>query len=450
MKKVLSMAAVAALGLTLVGCGSSDAGTSGSEQTTIRYANWNLGTTEDNNIERQMIAAFEDANPTIKIEIAEEIDPASWGESLASAASSGKMPDVFMLNSVPEAMANEWLYDISSLASSDSEWSGMPSVVTDAINYSGKTMAVPFAQHFMGYVVNTDVFENENVDVPEFGLSLEAFEQAAKDVTKVNMGIIAFEDLGQMGDWYPSALNPDFGYYTYDGEVLHLDSSEYIQGINKAKEFSQNGYVYNALADEQKTNFTGTNGWETWVNGEVAFKWEGTWAANSLLTEMPFKSEFIGIPGGRNVIVNDYVGISASTQNEEAAYEFAKYMSFSKEGYQKRVDLAVENDAALSSLPLQNDSNLIDAYMEVTNLKGIEKAYASIDNAYVEGVKTVPGYPNARFNAATGIKVGDIENASIGDLIFNAQQGNVKIEDYAQQLNELANKQLTDAKAAIQ
>ncbi|MGL5296701.1 MAG: ABC transporter substrate-binding protein [Culicoidibacterales bacterium] len=450
MKKVLSMAAVAALSFSLVGCGSGDTTSTSDEQVTLRYANWNLGTEEENNIERQMIAAFEEANPNIDIEIAEEIDPANWGESLASAASSGKMPDVFMVNSVPEAMANGWMYDISELANNDSDWGAMPEVVRNAITYGEEITAVPFGQHFMGYVVNEDVFEAENLDVPEFGLSLADFEQAVKDVTKVNTGKIAFEDVGTLADWYPSALSEEYGYYTYADGKLTLDSTEYIQGVNKAKEYNQNSYVYNSLSDDLKANFKGTNGYEAWVNNEVAFKWEGTWAAKSLLTEMPFKSSFIGIPGGRNIVVNDYVGISASTEHADAAYEFAKYMSFSKEGYQKRIDLSVESDTPLSSLPLMNDQELIDAYMEVTNLQGVDEAYENIENAYVEGLKTVPGYENARFKALTGVKIGDIENATIGDLIFHAQMGNVKIEDYAKQLNELANQQLTDAAAAIQ
>ncbi|MGL5296696.1 MAG: ABC transporter substrate-binding protein [Culicoidibacterales bacterium] len=447
MKKVLSMATIMVLSFSLVGCGTGTA--ISDEQVTLRYANWNLGTEEENNIERQMIAAFEEANPNIDIVIANEIDPANWGESLASAASSGNMPDVFMLNSVPEAMANGWVYDISELVANDSNWKEMPEVVRDAITYGEKITAVPFAQHFMGYVVNEDLFQAQNLDVPEFGLSLEEFETAVKNVTKVNLGLIAFEDVGTLADWYPSAISNEYGYYTYKDGTVSLDSTEYIQGINKAKEYVQNGYVYNNLTDEQKLNFKGTNGYETWVNNQVAFKWEGTWAAQSLLNDMPFESSFIGIPGGRNIIVNDYLGISASTEEAEAAYEFSKFMSFSTEGYQKRIDLAIENDTAINSLPLTNNDELIAAYMEVTNLKGIQEAYDNIESGYVEGLKTVPGYQNARYSALTGVKIGDIENAKVEELIANAQNGTIKIEDYAKQLNELANQQLADGESVI-
>ncbi|MFZ6019816.1 MAG: ABC transporter substrate-binding protein, partial [Chloroflexota bacterium] len=38
------------------------------EPVTLRYANWNLGTEEENNIQRQLIKAYTDANPHVTIE----------------------------------------------------------------------------------------------------------------------------------------------------------------------------------------------------------------------------------------------------------------------------------------------------------------------------------------------------------------------------------------------
>ncbi|MGL5296695.1 MAG: ABC transporter substrate-binding protein [Culicoidibacterales bacterium] len=419
------------------------------KEITIRYANWNLGTIKENNIERQMIAAFEEENPNIDVIIVEDFDPKNWEESLTTAAKSESMPDVFMLNSVPEAMKNGWVYDISKLAKKDKNWQEMPEVVREAITYDKKITAIPFAQHFLGYMVNEELFRSQNLSVPKFGLKLEDFETAVKNITDTNSGRIAFEDAGVISDWYPSALSNNYGYYTYNNGLVSLDSSEYIAGINKAEEYIRNGYVYNSLTAEQKLNFSGKDGYEAWINGQVAFKWEGTWAAKSLLNDTPFETSFIGIPGGRNIIVNDYLGISATTEHAKAAYEFSKFMSFSAEGYQKRIDLAVENNTTINSLPLINDDKLIEAYMEVTDFKGIKEAYKNIENAYVEGLKTVPGYLNARYSARTGMKINNIENATIEEAITSAQRGIIQFEKYAEQLNELANKQLIDAKSAM-
>ena len=55
--------------LLLAACGGGSNSSSGAEQVTLRYAGWNLGTVASNNIERQMLAAYEVDNPHVNIEI---------------------------------------------------------------------------------------------------------------------------------------------------------------------------------------------------------------------------------------------------------------------------------------------------------------------------------------------------------------------------------------------
>jgi ABC-type glycerol-3-phosphate transport system substrate-binding protein len=64
------------------------------DQITLRYAGWNLGNIASNNIERQMLAAYEEDNPNVNIEIIErpfKVDEetgeevaASWDEFFAT------------------------------------------------------------------------------------------------------------------------------------------------------------------------------------------------------------------------------------------------------------------------------------------------------------------------------------------------------------------------------
>lgn len=65
-------------------------------------------------------------------------------------------------------------------------------------------------------------------------------------------------------------------------------------------------------------------------------------------------------------------------------------------------------------------------------------------------MKTVPGYVDSRWEAPTGISIGDEGNATIAALIDAAVRGDIKIEDYAVQLNELANSRYEESKEAIE
>lgn len=449
-KKLLSLVlASTVVGAMFTGCSKTSATGEGSgDKIEITYANWNLGTEEENNLERQMIAEYEKRNPNVKIKIAENIDNAKYVDSLTTAAAAGNLPDVIMLQDIPTGLSNEWLMDLSGLVENDEDWAKISKPVVESTKFEGNPYAMPAGQFALGYFINKDLFEQENVKELEFGYSLEEFENTIKSLTSINKGIIGLEDEGTILDWYPAVKNEDLGWFTWDGEKYNLDAPEFKEGINKAKEFGKNGYVYTSLAPEDQQKFNGTNGFEVWKEGQVAFKYDGTWVADSI-AEFTFDTKFIGLPNGKTVLVNDYMGLSKTTENAEEAYDFAKWMTFSKEGILERIRISEENDIVYSSIPLINDEEVLEKYFEYNTIEGVEEIYKNIDNAVVEAIKSVPGYANSRWNATTGLKVGDKENITIGDLIFDCYKGNSKIEDYAAQLNDLANKQYEDARAAI-
>src|SRR5690606_18178065 len=208
------------------------------------------------------------------------------------------------------------------------------------------------AQHFLGYFVNKDLFNKANLDYPEMGVSIDEFTKAIKDVTNVNDGAVGLTNPFAIPDWYPAAANPDMGWYTYKDGQYALDSKEFIAGVNLAKEITTNGYAYEVLTDEQKANFKGEDPNQVWLNGGTAIHWDGSWAISSLTENAKFEFDFIGIPGGRTVITNDLLGISKSTKHAEEAYLFAKYMSFGKEGFMKRLEIADKEGKTVNTLPI--------------------------------------------------------------------------------------------------
>ncbi|MGL4335302.1 MAG: ABC transporter substrate-binding protein, partial [Turicibacter sp.] len=352
------------------------------------------------------------------------------------------------LENIPRPLANEWLLDLSTLTESDEDWKKISGPVVDSTKYNGVPFAVPAGQFFAGYFINTDLFKQENLPVLEFGYTLEEFESAVKTLTSINKGTIGFEDISTIMYWYPNVKNDDLGWYTWDGVKYNLDSPEFKEGINKSKEFANNGYVFNELLEEEKQNFKGTSGWETWIEGEVAFKYDGTWGAGAF-KELPFGTKFIGLPNSKVGIINDYIGISNSTENEMEAYEFVKWMTFSKEGILKRIELAEASGTVYGSLPLINDNEVLQRYFEHNPSDGIKEVYEEIENGIVEPAKYLPGFHESRSDATTGLKIGDIENATIGDILNECYKGTGKIEDYTTRINELANEKYQEAQASI-
>ena len=419
------------------------------EPVEITYINWNLGTEEENNLERRMIAEYIERYPNVTITLADYIDTAAYNESLTNAAAGGRLPDVFMLPTIPFALNGDWLLDISEYTTGDSEWDSIAAPVLDAVTYGDAQYAIPAGQFIAGMWVNPDVFAAANAPQPEFGYSLEELDDAIIAMADPANQTLGIEFEVDLVNFYPHLLNNSLGWFTWDGEQYNLNSPEFIESVNKAKSFFENGSVFDALSDDEKASYPGESSFDVWMSGNTAMKYDGSWLAGGI-SDMSFTPEFIGLPDGKVVIIGDYIGINKDAENAEAAYHFTRWMTYSTAGQLERIQIVEENeDLNWGSMPLTSDSEVLEAYFATNRVAGLEAGYENIDDGVVETFKIIPGYAASRWEAQTGVSVGDNDNASIGDLIFDAIRGNTQIEDYADQLNDLANSEYQSAMDAI-
>jgi multiple sugar transport system substrate-binding protein len=404
---------------------------------TITYVNWNSGL----EIEQAMVQEFMKLNPDIEVNIVKH--EGNYEDWLIAQAAAGKLPDVIMIPNIPMALTNDWALDLTKMALADPEWKNIPAPIRNATIYNNKAYAVPAGLFFMGYFVNDDLFEKYNVKPLKFAPSWNEFLTAVKKLTIPKDGIIGLAEEVQIPEWYPAMKNLKLGWYTWDGKEYHLDDPAFIEAVNIAKQLWQGKYVYDALPEEQKKQYNA--GWygDVWNQGKIAIRWDGTWAT-SFYSTLPFKSRFIGVPGGRVPVVGDFFIISKTTKYPKEAFMFAKFITYGRDGILKRLELDKKNE--WTSLPLTTEKAVLDKYFAVKRLfPGLDEAYAKIGTGIIEGVKIVPGYIQSRWTAPTGIKVGNNPNANIGDVIWNAMRGDINIADYAKQLNKIANEQYQNA-----
>ena len=204
------------------------------------------------------------------------------------------------------------------------------------------------------------------------------------------------------------------------------------------------------LTDEQKTNCKSVGPWELLNNGEVGLKFEYSWSFSGLKQNATFNWDFIGIPGGNQAVVFDFIGVGKTTANLEEAYNFAKWMGFSPEGYAKRVEIA-KAAGAVPNMPVAIDDASLAMYTEFfPDQPGIAAALGNLDSSLLESPqKVVPGFVNARWEGKTGIVIDGEEIQRIDWFWSYANFSKFKFEDYSAQLEEFANKVLADAKAEM-
>ena len=423
--------------------------TTPSQPVTLRYAHWNLGTVEENNINRQMIKAYTDLHPNVTVEIVDMSDPnnVGWEGLLTAMAAKGELPDVFAANNVPLYVQNGWLADVTQYTTSDADWAAIPQPLKDAFTYNGKVMGIPAGQFLMGYFVNKDLYDSANLDAPEYGISVDDFFNVATKLNNPAKGILGLDEQFPIEGWYPNTVDNNLKYYSFDGNHMNYNSAAFKQAVAKTTEMIP--YTWQGLTAAQQKGFKSKNPGELFMNQEVGVRWDASWSVPDLVKNAKFNWDFVGVPGGNPCIVFDAMAVAKTSKNLDAAYDFAKWMTFSSDSYKKQAELAKAMDSA-PQLPVSVTPDSLALYKSFFDKPGLNKALDNLNNSMLESLaKVVPGYIQARWEGKPGIDIGADKDVTIGWMLDNAPTGKFKFEDYSAKLEEFANKIMDDAKAQM-
>lgn len=416
---------------------------------TIRYANWNVGTAEENNIQRQLIAAYVKAHPDVTVEFVDMSGDGRWDDKLTNYAAKGKLPDVWMADNTPYYVKSGWAADLTSMVKDDADWKNVPAVLKNAVTYSEKVLALPAAQFVMGYFVNQDLFDAANLKAPAYGVAVNDFLKAATSLTNVQKQMLGLDEMEFILGWYPTTQDAKLQYFGFDGTHMNYNSAAFKAAVAKAIEVKSS--TWQGMTEAQQKTFKSKGPWETFLNQESAVRWDGGWAVPDYAKNAKFKWDFVGIPGGKQALVTDLLVVSKTASDPKVAYDFAKWMTFSKDGYIAEAGLAKAAKGVPTRMPVTVNKETIDLYLSFVGDKpGLRKALENLDASVVESLaKIVPGYINARWEGKPGIDIGDSKDVNIGFIFSNVGAGTFKFEDYAAKLETFANKILDDARAQL-
>ncbi|MCI1735578.1 MAG: extracellular solute-binding protein [Bacilli bacterium] len=445
---------------------------SGNEGYDLVYRSWDTGTEKQNNPERQLVAAFEQAN-NVKIKIVDNVGSGDdYWINIRASVQKDTAADVYMTPNMDYPLAEEYALDISSYAKADSEWSTIPSGIENAVHFKSGIYAVPCRLNMAGFFANTDIATDLNKTIG-YDSSWEDVKSLLTEVKK-HPEYVGMNYVDNLYEILPSVSNKDYGYFTWDGSAYHLNSDEFKNAISEAKSIYDSKMSFDSLsATEQAKVGNGSLDSDSmmisaWDKGYMALRFGYTYEIPDMISKNPqFGIKFIGLPGGRNTIIGDYYCVYKNTKNPELAYKFAKWMSFGKEGMQKRFDLYKAYKAGgnkCNTLPLTTDKDVLDSYFTLfpdeetsgsgTVVSGIRDVYNTLSTGMPEGVKVVPNYVQSRWKLGTGLSVtipnpSDAskptvyDNCNIGQYLDGCVKGNGNINTYAEELNTKANEAYT-------
>lgn len=462
MKKVVcfllcALTALGAFGLT--GCVKDN-------RTELRIISWNMGTEAQNNLNRRMIKEFEKLHPDYRVTV--EQPGSNYAETLQGLAGQGQLPDVIMLTNLPYGLKERYVLELTDIAAADPDWNSIPAPLREAATFNGRVFAVPAEMHMWGLYINQTVFHNANLDPLDVNPTVADFKEAVDQLNKPAEKIASYNDEAEMINWFPAALDQTVGYYTWDGERFNLDGDAFSETLRYMQEIRTGKKSFGAW-DADLKEAAGTVD-ELWNNNGLAMYYNSSSARMGLrygeTNEVQFKGDmkFVGLPGGRNVMVPDIWGISKGTKHAQMAYELAKWLSFSSEGTLKRLELdkaaiAAGGKQEFLSMPLTNDPDVLTAYFDNEETAGMREVYESLSRGVVEPVKTLPGYNECRWTLNTGKQYqyenADGEkvlrtNATVGELFDDIwKYGALQWADVKTDLNKLVNSGQKNASTAL-
>lgn len=401
----------------------------------LTYADWG-----DSDQNQALIDAFMVANPTIRVSLRNDIGGSGeqFTGNLITVAASGLLPDVFATDNVPTVVNAGLARDISSMWDLDPDTELVYENIASTAVYNGKRFAMPSFQFFKGIFLNMDIFERAGLQTVEGKYRMDDYGLPVKDWTYSEWIEIAkaiknrdFDNpqnfvLGIDG-WFgwvdfqqvwPTLDDASVLYDTWDGQQFNYTSPAWIEAMQQKVAISR--LNDGTLDDIQPTEITDEDGnvipgreflqgWRI-STGFTAMSIDGSWQINLINTVKQNSNINMGFwpyPGGSAgnfpPTILDYQVVSSQTDYPEEAYLLAKWMTFGREGWNKRIDLFEARRAeavAKGELAPILDRYPVAAYPEVwariaplvADVDGLSDIVFNIENSKPDLDKWLPGY----------------------------------------------------------
>ena len=344
----------------------------------------------ENHITRAM-DVFKKSHPDINVELiigAEEA--ANMPSELSTLAAGNKLPDVAVgVENFAYILSQGLAYPLDNLYAADPDKADALQAGINNYTYNGHLYALPFRVQFNGIMVNMDLIEEKNLDVPEYDWTIDEFIDMAKKATDNQYSGINIVNSGDdthdlqtklMG----AMMDAPYQMYGYNMDTHEFDftsgawteAQEYITELrsvpglisDELKEWSKRNQ---GIADAYDNKFGGSA--DAMVAGKVLFGNHNSWETYWMVKKCNFEWDLYPVPHADDVSERiqthvDYVFLTPAVteENAQAAYEVAKFLSYSKEGCLTRLAITDEgvaaNDYTAFYTPGSSNPDVLAAY----------------------------------------------------------------------------------------
>jgi multiple sugar transport system substrate-binding protein len=312
--------------------------TANAQDITLEFANWATAEQTTQAGMQQVIDAFEEANPGIKIE-SQTVAFAEMARQLVLRVRSGNPPDVAQIagNDTFVLAASGGLEPLGEYAGSD-VINGLKKGSFEALQVDGKMIAFPWNQAPAGFWFNKELMEGAGLDpenppatIEELNTALAAIKEANPDI--IPLGMDTTNRAFSLSSNWPWMLA--FGAKPVGEGATGAESPEMIAYLEWMRSLAKNGYIDLGRKIGEFRPLI--------AQGQVAFLWDqvlvqGVIQSASGIDDETFNATFgvAPMPAGASGSGYSFEGghqliMFADSEHKEAAWKFIKYLATDEE-----------------------------------------------------------------------------------------------------------------------
>jgi multiple sugar transport system substrate-binding protein len=362
------------------------------DEVNITFASWDTGEGGERN--QRIIDQFMEENPNINVQV--EILESAEDPQVLIRMAAGTAPDVIQTGEISLlrfALAPEGGYlDLTPFIEADEGFDPFEEYFPEVFNVGMIGDAVyAFNKDFAteAYYVNTDMFEEAGVPIPEEGWTYDDLIQIAQELTLDANGNNALspdfdpENIVQYGWWHPDgwvrgwqSIPHSFGaeqLLSDDGLTAtgYLNSEEVAAAVQLYYDSVHTYHISPSIATQQAQE-----GVDLFASGQVAMRGPfGPWSITGYSENPDINFATVPMPagpGGRfSVICWAGFSVNKNTEHPQEAYELVKY--FATVGQNTFAEHALTaNKAVAEQADYANDEYWAAFFNEIPNLHPID------------------------------------------------------------------------------
>lgn len=359
---ISGVGALAATCLILTACSGSDT-PEADQDVTITYSNFTSAGGNEENLQA-IVDAFEEQNENITVEV-KTLPYADYFTALQTDIAGGTVADVFDIE-----FANYASYQSNGVFAplEGVDTSVYQSSLAEAYATDGTQYALPSSFSNVVLFYNADLFDDAGLDYPTDEWTWADEKAAAEKLTDADAGI--------WGDYQPITYNEYYKAVAQaGGQFLNADGTPGFnspEGIAAAKWLVEKSGTVMPTAEQG----AGTPDFDTnlFADGKLAMWHTGIWMFGGL-ADADFTWDIVVEPGDTqhaSATFSNAVGVSAKSENKEAATKFAEFLTSSETTVNTRLEAGWE-------LPPVADEQALSAYLELTPPANRQAVFDSLD-----------------------------------------------------------------------